>query len=311
MARSRSRAGIVGILAASALFLGACGVQAGDGATGLVTVDGPGRPAEGGYAGAAGAALLRRSAEATADASTSKMSMSMSMTGVPMMGDVHLTSEGEIDTANRRSHITMDMGDLTAMLGEGGGKVEMIVDGNDAYVRSDLFNTLTGEHAEWFHTTTSELSGQDLSGAAQSDPTQFLRFLEESGAKVEEVGTEDVRGTQTRHLHTEIDLAALAEKASPGQADELKKTFDSLGLPEGTSLTLPTDVWVDADGLLRRFQMVFDFSSLAGGTEEMAQLDGVKMTLRFELWGFGEPVDITIPPADQVTEMDSSMLGGN
>lgn len=310
MPRSPFRPALAGAAAAAALLLASCGVQAGDTASGLVTVDGPGRPAEG-YAGAAGTAALRRSAEATADVGTQKMSLTMTMSGVPMMGDIEITAEGEIDTAAKRSHITMDMGDLLSMLGETDGTIEMIIDGDDAYLRSDLYRDLAGTDAEWLHANASDLSGQDLAGAPQGDPTKLLSFLEQAGGEVEEVGTEQVRGVETRHLRTDVDLAHLAESVSPEEAADLRDSLDQLGLPEGSTLTLPTDVWVDEDGMVRKFEMVFDFSQLASGSEEGELLGSTKMTMSYELWDFGEPVDIQIPPASEVGELDPSMLAGD
>ena len=64
----------------------------------------------------------------------------------------------------------------------------------------------------------------------------------------------------------------------------------------GTSLTIPADVWVDNDGLARRIQLKLDLAKLAGpdgGT------DGPVLTMSMDLYDFGVPVHVEAPPASE------------
>ena len=62
--------------------------------------------------------------------------------------------------------------------------------------------------------------------------------------------------------------------------------------------TMPVEVWIGSDGLVRRVSMSFDLSStgMAGAKGAMA------MTMDFS--ELGQPVQITVPPADQVSTLD-------
>lgn len=316
MERSRTRRRLGAAVVTSALVLAGCGVTTGDGADGVVTVDGPGVPAS--FGGEAGTLSLRASAKATAEATTAQMTMSIAMTDMPMLGDVEITADGQTDSATGRSRVVLDMGDMLSMFSGGDGTVEMVLDGDDAYVRSDLYNQLTGSDSEWFRAPADALESGDLTNSPQSDPSQYLAFLEQAGGEITEVGNEEIRGVQTRHLRTDIDLARLTEQAGvdSGEVEEFRSSLEELGLPEGFTMTLPTDVWVDEQGLVRRFRMVFDFASLvsSGGEasgDDLMGMDEVTMTIEFEMWGFGEPVDIEVPSPDQVSELDPSLLGDN
>ena len=67
------------------------------------------------------------------------------------------------------------------------------------------------------------------------------------------------------------------------------------------------DVWIGSDGLVRRVQI--GVSGLQPTTPSTASPTGVGGTLTMEFYDFGQPVDITIPPADQVFQVDPSILG--
>jgi len=68
---------------------------------------------------------------------------------------------------------------------------------------------------------------------------------------------------------------------------------------------VPVDVWIGNDGLVRRVQI--GVSGLHATTPSTSGDLGGTMTMEF--FDFGQPVDITVPPADQVFEVDPSMLG--
>ena len=68
-------------------------------------------------------------------------------------------------------------------------------------------------------------------------------------------------------------------------------------------------MWVDDDGYVRRFEMVFDFSELGEAADP--ELEGVTMTMTIELYDFNEPVEVEIPDPADVGELDPSVLGGD
>jgi hypothetical protein len=99
----------------------------------------------------------------------------------------------------------------------------------------------------------------DLGGG---DPTRLLETLEAAGA-FDEVGSERVRGVETTRYR-------------------------------GSVASSSVDVWVGADGLVRR----------------VAVSDGEGTDVELELFDFGADVEIEPPPADEVAELGELLQGG-
>ena len=64
---------------------------------------------------------------------------------------------------------------------------------------------------------------------------------------------------------------------------------------------MPFDIWIDEDGHVRKVEATV--SAAPEGTSEEAEA-----SLTFELYDYGEDVDIAPPPADEVA--DESALSG-
>ncbi|MER6783231.1 hypothetical protein ABT330_00980 [Streptomyces sp. NPDC000658] len=78
-------------------------------------------------------------------------------------------------------------------------------------------------------------------------PNQSVKLLLASG-DVRQVGTEKVRGRDTRHYAGTVEVADLARQnsnLSRGQLDDLKKTLEQAGVTTET-----VDIWVDDQDLL-------------------------------------------------------------
>jgi hypothetical protein len=177
---------------------------------------------------------------------------------------------------------------------------ELILDGADAYRRSVVFEQLGAGDGPWFRLPVEGIADAEM-GSARPDAS--FGILEELGGEVDEIGREEVRGVDTRHLRTEVRLGDLLERADPDRRAQLEQQFEGQGVDLG-SLGGPTqiDVWIDDDGLLRRMEMAFAITT-----------DGSEATMRqtIEIFGYGEPVEIEVPPADQVSDLDLGVLGGD
>jgi hypothetical protein len=140
--------------------------------------------------------------------------------------------------------------------------------------------------------------GVDVNALSQSqagDPSQTLAYLRGASGDVTRVGTEDVRGTQTTHYRAVLDLNKAADQ-SPGAREAIKSAINALG-----SSKQPADVWVDAQGRLRRMRYIVDLSK----SKVAASTPGVPTSLTFtlELFDFGVPVQAAVPPPDQVVDL--------
>jgi hypothetical protein len=146
-----------------------------------------------------------------------------------------------------------------------------------------------------------------MSPANPFDVTTLLDWLRGVSGPITTVSTtETVRGDQTTHYRTTVDLAKAAAAAPAGARARLEPAAQAAG--QG----LPVDLWVDASGRLRRFEASFDTSKVSRSPGETPgpalALGTVRVTV--ELWGFGTPVDVSAPPADQVGSLNAGLSGG-
>lgn len=132
-----------------------------------------------------------------------------------------------------------------------------------------------------------------LLGQAAQNPTDALDMLRESGS-VTEVGTETLNGEQVTHYKATIDLQKAASKLG-GRVQQAVQGMIARGAPS----TLPVDVWIGADGLVRKVTLDESFS--ANG-----QSDDVNVSVVFS--AYGTPVTVTAPPADQTLDL-SGIIG--
>jgi hypothetical protein len=140
-------------------------------------------------------------------------------------------------------------------------------------------------------TTGLGAAGAGLASPGGADATSLLRLLGGTEA-VEELGTETLFGAETTHyrgtITTERALAELPDDA----AEALRGALDRLGIDDAT-LARGVDVWIDADGLVRRIRQE---SAAPGGH------DGSLVTVvSFERFGVDATVDI---PDDAVDAGD-------
>jgi hypothetical protein len=128
-----------------------------------------------------------------------------------------------------------------------------------------------------------------------SNPSQILSTLQGAG-NVTKVGDEDVRGTHTVHYRADIDIAKAADmqKLTPEQKQLLQKSL-------GGQATLPEDVWLDDQGLVRRLAIDINATPPTAGSSEAPT--SIKTKVQMEFYDYGQPTPmVTAPPADQVTD---------
>ena len=122
------------------------------------------------------------------------------------------------------------------------------------------------------------------------------------------VGKEAIRGTDTTHYRLVVNLDKAIAQAPASQRDALTKLTNLY-----TIHTFPVDVWLDAQGRLRRFQQTIDPSTIhlpAGLSGPANPFAAGPVTVTYELYDFGSQVDVNIPPADQVTDLNQLIRQG-
>jgi hypothetical protein len=140
---------------------------------------------------------------------------------------------------------------------------------------------------EWVKLDVSKLGksagldlGQLLSGS-QLQPTDLLSMLKAEGAKVNELGSATVDGAATTRYRITIDPAKALEAKALATSPLLA------GLAAQMPSSLPLDVWIGKDGLVRRVQVSLGVAQ-----------SHVDMTM--DLYDYGADVAIAAPPSDTV-----------
>jgi hypothetical protein len=270
--------------------------------------------AGGAVAAADPAEALKQAAQKTTDAGTAKVAMTFGVTGVPGLGDTTFSIDGALDSTTGRSAFTMDLSKLTAALPPsqqagvgailGNGNIQIVTDGGDVYMQLGGLATLLG--ATTGQTWIKVPVGSDAAsavGAPLGDGTEILKLLDQAGG-VTTVGTEQVRGVDTTHYQGTLDLASALAEASADQRSKAESELGKVGIDPSTA-TVPVDVWIGSDGLVRRVMIGVDGLKATTASSTGATSGNVTM----EFYDFGQPVNITVPPADQVLSVDPSMLG--
>jgi hypothetical protein len=251
--------------------------------------------------GGAGNALQSVASAATKTAGTqsAKFHMDLAETVGPI-GPLHFTADGVSDNSSHSADMTMDLSSVSSFAGQSGGgagawKAHVILDGSGSspmlYLRLPAIDKyLNGK--TWVKADLAAAAKQGgasitelLQMAASQDPTKALQLLESVG-DVSKVGTATIGGVETTEYTGTIDVKKVAAVLG-AQAKALDKAKVS---------SIPIDVWIDGDGLVRRMH------------EHLTYPAGVLNTttdLTVDLSDFGVKTSIQAPPADQTVDVSA------
>jgi hypothetical protein len=258
---------------------------------------------DGGFVVEASAGAIASAGQATIDADTARMvtTMTMDVGGLVPGFDqpIELTAEGEVDFANDRSVLELDLGAMFEQFagpesggGEAGGLGElfgepmrMIQDGTVQYQCGPMYRLAAG--AECVRIDLADLPGFDAARfgtPSPADPGALLESLQGTGA-VEEVGDEDVDGVPTTHFRGTFTLADAMADLPADASEEIEAAYERLGLDGGLDDEQRFDVWIDEDGRVRQLRQ-----HLALGGE-----DGLTTSVEVRFVEFGIDVDLDLP----------------
>ena len=253
-------------------------------------------------------AAVVQAADNTTEAGSSRAFFELTMTGLAPE-PLTMSGEGIFDSSERKGRMTMDLSQLAEGTGQELGEVEMITDGFVVYMRFPFLQALQPDLKPWVKFDIRELGKEQgfdlgqLSQLNQNDPSQALQYLRAASEDVEEVGKEEVRGVETTHYRMAIDLRKVVERAPEEQRDQLRATIEQLIEASGIE-TLPTEVWIDDDGLARRVRFAYEGMHFAPGQTGA-------MTMTMELFDFGVEVDVQPPPPEDVADIRELLEAGS
>ena len=226
------------------------------------------------------------SADKTAAAKTAKVQVKSTIEGDSSVTNV---VEGVVDFTNHLSSMNLKVNGLS---------ITAVSDGTAVYEKLPAEAGLP-QGKPWVKLTFADLGklsgieGADSLVKGQNDPSATLSYLRGAG-EVTKVGTETVRGEKTTHYHAVVSYEQAAAHGPASQAEALRSIAKVLGTP-----TQPLDVWLDADGRVRRQSEKIDLSQAKLSTANAALPKTVSTVAEF--YDFGTSVNVTIPPANEVS----------
>ena len=119
-----------------------------------------------------------------------------------------------------------------------------------------------------------------LPGGA-NDPGDVFPLVVRTSAKIENQGSEEVRGDDATHYRAELDPEKLLAELPAEKRAEYAPNASDLD-------PLPVDVWIDGENRVRRVTIRDAFE------------DSPVTTTTFDFFDFGVEVDVEAPPADQL-----------
>jgi hypothetical protein len=231
-------------------------------------------------------------AEATSDAGGVRISFTGSSQGPTRMT---MSGKGVMNGETNQAMIAMSATGSTVS-GAQGFTLQEVVDDGDLYLRSPELGAAFGDSAKWMLMRSKAL-GDLLQGSASgagmsTSPTQQLDALKDASYEVTEVGPEQLNGATATHYRALLDVDKLTDEIK----DEVSGEFGDLierSMDQVSSATV--DVWIDADGLLRR-----EISS-----STMGSLGSFSMTIDFSHYGIRP--EIEVPPSSEVFDVTPLM----
>lgn len=283
----------IGAFAAPFLLLAACATAGGDGD--LAAIE----------AGAEVGRSLRAAPARAAEAGTARFEVVVSTSdGEETLA---LTTTGSADGA--AGELAMEL-DVRGLLGDVpddelppglGEPARVVIADQTIYLRIPLLDELTGTSG-WLAASRAELAAPRSSapggGRGVYDPFALLDLLRGVTDDVESEGHDEVRGVPTTRYSASVHLDDALALVPDDRRDALQAQLDRLDVAAGA---LAVKVWVGDDGLVRRLAMAIP------GPAATDEDDEVTVTITIELFDYGQPVSIAVPPPDEVTPYGEAM----
>jgi LppX_LprAFG lipoprotein len=241
------------------------------------------------------------SAAKTQQAGAARIRLSLALSS-PRLGQGRsfaVRGTGAID--GTRAELTLGLGALLHSAGlptgANGTVKEIFLRRNDdyvLYVKSGLAAAYLPGGKQWVELDVSKLGksagldvGQLLSGSPLQ-PSDLLSMLKGEGAKVRTVGPATVDGVSTTQYRVTIDVAKAlqARGASP-----------LLGAAAAQAPTIPADVWIGKDGLVRRIKVSYGVAH-------------THAAMTMDLYDYGAHVTIAAPPSSSVVDATQLVESG-
>ena len=228
------------------------------------------------------ARLVSAAADAAAAAKTARISGSMDIA----VGGESMTApiSGAIDFEHQAADLKVDLSGIGGGVFAGAMEIRMV----DGFMYMNM-GAMLGERAsgllggkDWIGVDMNAMGAQS---SGTQNPADMLQSLRGAG-DVEYVGHGRIDGVEVDHYRAEIDLRKAIAKLPEKYRAQSEQGMKLLGN------SFPVEVWIDGDGLPRRFALDLDLGGKGSVKEQVDYTD------------YGAPVTVVAPPAGQVQSMD-------
>lgn len=231
-----------------------------------------------------------------ADKTAAVQGMRMTMTGE--VAGQRFSGEGFVDPVKKQGHVTTEI--------PGAGRMEVVTDGLTMYMKlpEAMSQGNLPDGKTWVKIDMQKAlksGGVDLApfmNGGSSDPSAQLQQLKAMG-DIEQAGTEDVGGVQTTHYKGVVDLRKAADRLPADQRDAARRSADKLAQLAGGTSTIPTQLWIDDQGRIRRLKQTIP--TAAGDVTTTVEYSDFGRTEAIDIPAGDETLDITDQTADAIS----------
>lgn len=238
---------------------------------------------------------VARAAVATSETSSMRMAIDLEITLPGFNEPTRIIGAGAFDNVAGRGMMTMDLRPLAEATGQVLGSITTVIDGTQVYMRMPFLENSAPDSKPWLRIDVEQVAKEQglavdslLQLGRSGDANETLGYLR-AVAGVEEIGTHEVRGVPATHYSAVVELHKVPDVSPEESRERIQAAIDRLIAMTGKS-TQPIDVWIDADGLVRKLSL-----------EQGSPTSTTRTTI--ELYDFNSGVKIDVPPADQVSEL--------
>ena len=204
----------------------------------------------------------------------------------------HMTMNGSFDRRDR-------VGTMTAVAGVLGHSVRIpeVLSHLTVYMPTKAVPNATklAPNKRWLKLDMSRaVGGAGISSLpTATDPSQFVDYLRAVSSGITNDGGATVRGVHTTHYHATIDLDRYPRLVAPSRRQAVAASVENL---EATlqSHTMPLDVWIDRQHLVRRIAL--NFGECVSGAH-------FRFAMSADLYDYGPQPRPKMPSASQTYDL--------
>jgi hypothetical protein len=257
---------------------------------------------------------IARAAEVTSQQAGARVKLTMQFSSPALPSGYSITATGYFDERDRSGEMSMDLSGIpgaSALPGGGVSTVKMIFQYPVIYMDMPFLAGKLPEGKTWMKldlAKAAQAAGVDLSQLSsleQDNPTQFLEYLRASSGGVLKEGTEVIDGVPTTHYFATLQLSSVLSRLPSSDQAAAKAALEKLG----SAGAIPVDVWVDAQGRVRRMQLTAAAPAAAAGGAAGAATGG-SGTVTIDFTSYGPVPPVVAPPAGEVFDATSMATAG-